>query len=1034
MRIIPLKNNKENGMKIKFGKKQIILVCVVVVLVGILIAANIVLDLFSPILHRVFGGDLQVAQTEEAANALAAGNELVQELTEESIVLLTNKKYSNGKTALPLDMNTPVNLFGWNATDQGFMLSGGGSGGTAPSDANKVTLAQALEREGMEYNEELLAAYSAVSNADADSGSAQANWLYNPDAGWYTTSRMDSAYAFSDVAIIVLSRFGRENGGDGELVNAGGSSYNAGAILELTANEKAMFNAVKNTFGEDGKIIVLLNTCNNMELSFLEEYDVDAALYVGIPGQSGALAIPRVLRGRAKDLVKHEDGSETIRYVTPSGRTADIYPYSYNPENGKNYNSIWVNAISGATSDKNSVVYSEGIYYGYKWYETAGEVGFFDAATRGEKAGYEAVVQFPFGYGLSYTDFKWTVKETPTASLTKEGEYKVVINVENIGEVPGREVVQLYYTPQYYNGGVEKAHMNLLAFDKTVELASGASQDITLTFTTYDLASYDDYGKSDNGFTGYEVEHGTYTFRLMKNSHYEHECYNGPEKTASTFTLECAEDIKFDKDPVTGATVENRFTGNNAYGNTPIDGSTANSNAPITYLSRKDNFANFSSIQKYTASAAGNTTNEVYGDKDISKIKFGEDAKMYLVTDENGNKLSIGILDGSVTNNEIKLTYNVDLMLELADWDNEELWTAFLNQMSWNDTLDLIGKGGFQTDAIEALGKPRATDLDGPAGFNSSSVTDPSKTSQWTAFPSEALLGCSWSQRLMYNMGRAQGVIANATGINGWYGPGVNLHRSPYNSRNFEYYSEDGLLSGKLAAEVIRGAKQTNLYCYLKHFAASEAGQNPNNWYTWLTEQNLRENYLRPFEIAVKEGGANAIMSAFNRVGKDWAGRNAALSVDILRNEWGFKGTMITDWYDAGYMEYRAGVLGGNDLWLGGTSQQRASGLSQSNTSDVYAARRSAKNILYTYIDTYVTTYEYINNPDVDDKYKVEISNVNINAAPFSGVFVFLWVLIDVLIVGGIAVCVVFFILSQRDKSGKAAPAAASASDAPTEE
>ncbi|MCM1368717.1 MAG: fibronectin type III-like domain-contianing protein, partial [Roseburia sp.] len=608
-----------------------------------------------------------------------------------------------------------------------------------------------------------------------------------------------------------------------------------------------------------------------------------------------------------------------------------------------------------------------------------------------------------------------------------DGKYELKVRVENLEETPGREVVQLYYTPPYTNGGIEKAAMNLLAFGKTEVLSKGQSQVLTLSFSAYDLASFDDYDKNGNEFAGYELEHGTYKLKLMSNSHDAHDCYNvAGAKISNTIDLTCAEDIRFEQDPTTGKDVVTRFTGSTAYGSTPVDGTTANAN--IKYLSRNNRFENFSSITRYNATASKNTTNEVYDNEDISDIKFGIDAGLYLITDTNGNKVSLAALKGQDTG--VDLEYNIDLMLELADYDNEEKWNQFLNQISKTETLDLIGMGGFQTIAIGSLGKPRCEDLDGPAGFSPNSVTRPNASSDWTAFPSEALIGCSWSQRLLYNMGRAQGAIASATGLNGWYGPGVNLHRSPYNSRNFEYYSEDGLLSGKLAAEVIRGAKQANTYCYIKHFAASEAGENPGNWYTWLTEQSLRENYLRPFEIAVKEGGANAIMSAFNRVGKDWVGRNAALSIDVLRTEWGFKGTMITDWYNSGFMNYRAGVLGGNDLWLDGTSQKAATGFDlDNNKSDIYATRRSVKNILYTYIDTYVTAYEYAEYGDPNDPYKVEIDSINMTAEPFSGLFVALWVIIDVLIVGGIAVCVLFFFLTQREKKPKTVNAESSSDE-----
>ena len=288
-------------------------------------------------------------------------------------------------------------------------------------------------------------------------------------------------------------------------------------------------------------------------------------------------------------------------------------------------------------------------------------------------------------------------------------------------------------------------------------------------------------------------------------------------------------------------------------------------------------------------------------------------------------------------------------------------------------------------------------DKDGPAGFNNN-VTNAGKSSEYTLYPSESLLGCSWSKEVMASIGEAQGKIGTALGVNGWYGPGVNLHRHNYNSRNYEYFSEDGVLSGKYAAAIIKAAKDNNLYCYLKHFAISEEGNNPRNVNTWTTEQNLRENYLRPFEIAVKEGGANAIMSSFNCVGANLSGYNYALMTGVLREEWGFKGSVITDWYSGGdYMgNHTLGILGGNDLWLCGGGNWSAS-INLNDTAVAYAARQSVKNILYTYVDTYVTA-----------------TSLKVNASAQSPLFTALWVLANVVLAGGIITCGVFIALDRK--------------------
>ena len=465
-----------------------ILSLIAVVLVVAIVVGNVMISRFSYVINQALAGD--TTDYSSASAELEAGDEIVQALGEESMVLLKNED-----SFLPLDKEEKVNLFGWAATDQGFLLVGGGSGGTVIAAQNKVTLTTALDKEGLEYNKELLDAYSAVSSADADANSNSPDSmaaLANPDASFYTEDRMQQAKEFSDTAIVVLSRFSGENASQTELIDIG--TYSNGTFLELTENEKAMFEALE----ENGfNVIVLFNTTNNMEMGFLEEYDcVKAALYVGLPGQSGALAIPRILRGD----------------VNPSGRTADTLAYDYQSNNPTYVNGRYVD---------NSMVYQEGIYVGYKWYETADEEGFFNGVNNAYGTGYDAVVQYPFGYGLSYTEFEWEATPSWSAdeNLSATGEYTVEVTVHNTGDTAGKDVVQLYYTPPYTQGGIEMASVNLLAFAKTDLIQPGESQTVTLTFDTYDLASYDYNDANGNQFSGYETVPGDYEIRLMKNSH-----------------------------------------------------------------------------------------------------------------------------------------------------------------------------------------------------------------------------------------------------------------------------------------------------------------------------------------------------------------------------------------------------------------------------------------------------------------------------------------------------------------------------------
>ena len=954
----------------KHSKAKLIAVSIVAaVLTALIIVLNVVLNMFSPILHRVLAGD--GVDASGSMGVLAEADQVVRNTAEESMVLLYNE---NGY--LPQKNVSKVNLFGWGATDGGFLLTGGGSGGATILDKDrngndriKVDLTDAFTEAGIEYNTELTNAYTSFSNFDADyrkGGTTGANVtesLKNPGASFYTAARMSQAKSFSQTAVAVISRWAAENASDQELKSVGG--YTNGSFLKLTAEEKAMFQALEDN-GFD--VIVVLNVCNNIELGFLEDYDcIKACIYAGIPGQSGAIAIPEIINGT----------------VNPSGRLSDTLPYDY-----QNYNPTFVNA----TKTGNNIVYQEGIYFGYKWYETADADGFFEA----HGTSYDEVVQFPFGYGLSYTTFDWEADFSKVLTLSEGGEYTVTVKVTNTGSEAGRDVVQLYGHAPYTNGGIEKAERILLDFAKTPLIQPGESETVTLSFTTYDLASYDDYSKNNGTHTGYELESGDYRISVMKNAHeYMHaEPVKGDK---GDYKEVSARPVDYNNDPVTGNAVGNLFTGSNAYAGCAIDG-----NSGISYLSRQDGFANF---PEQAAERSGNTPNlnqvkeaskKFYDSAKVNAgVKYGQNSNMYLVgAGENVDRVSLSTLQGG--DPSVTLTFNSIILEVLMEDYNGALWDSLLNQVTRDETKDLIGKGGFQTIALYSVGKTFCKDKDGPAGFNNS-VDDAleAKSDQYTLFCSESLTGCSFSKEIAYSIGEAQAKIAQSVGFQGWYGPGVNLHRNVYNSRNYEYYSEDAVLSGKLAANTITAAYDNNMYCYLKHFAVSEAGQNPKWLNTWLTEQTLRESYLRPFEIAVKEGKANAMMSAFNNVGGVCAGYNGALLTGVLRNEWGFKGSVITDWFmEDGYMnDFEAGVLAGNNLWLNGTKQTSAN-LNLDDKYIAYAARQSVKGILYTYIDTNQTAGE-----------------VKVSPAPHSALLDAMWIGGNVLLALGIAVCVAFIVL-----------------------
>ena len=847
----------------------------------------------------------------------------------------------NQDNALPLETKD-LNVFGWSSTEQGFLLSGIGSGSSTISDDKKVSLLNGLEKDGFNINQDLVKFYNDYDSSTFSfaTGNSKRMSLIEPSISEYSDELIDGARNFSDTALVVISRVAGENVGEiptTQKKSHGQAEDKTRNYLHISKEEEQLLNMVEDNFDN---VIVIINSTNAMELGFLNDANIDAALNVGVTGQSGALAIGKVLDGT----------------VNPSGHLTDTFAYDYTKEPSfQNY-----------IRNGNNIQYLENIYFGYKWYETADVQGYFNKESNEYGDGYEAMVQYPFGYGLSYTTFKWKLTNSSIKDATtidKDTQIELTFSCTNTGDVAGKDVMEIFYTAPYINNGIEKSAVNLIDFIKTDTIEPGETESgLTVTLDLYDMASFDSYDKNNNGKTTWELDAGDYQIKFMDDSH------NLKKMNQNVLNFKLASTITYDTDPVTGTKVTDLFTGDDAYSGVPLDGSTAYKN-PLPYLSRSDFNTTFPTasgdVISSEISKANNYTATEYEQTEMPVTDTVDGEPLLLVTKENGSKATEAELKGE---GNASLVYNKELLTTIGNnYDAPEL-DQLINQMNTTELAKLVEDSGFQTKAIESIGKPKLDEFDGPAGFNTTTQTGDKNTGTWTAFPNETLLGQTWSKAIANAMGINMAQEGQATGLSGWYAPGVNLHRTAFNARNYEYYSEDPVLSGFMAANVIEGAKANGLHCYLKHFSLSEPGVNARNLNTWLTEQNYRENYLKPFEIAVKKGGANAIMSAFNSVGGVWAGANYAQNVQILRNEWGFRGTVITDWSDgSGNMNCQMGIRAGNDMWLNPNDGHNSSKLDMSDPTNVYCAKIAAKNIVYTFANTYAYADQKGNAKDSAD-------------------------------------------------------------------
>ena len=898
----------------KISKKNsgiIRLASVLGALAGIVCIVNAIC--FGPMYNNV-SGFLNASKVELSDETVAQSRATVQKVGEEGVVLLKN----NGILPLNTEETKKLNVFGWSSTNPIY----GGTGSGSSSSATAVSILQSLKDAGFEPNEGLSGMYVEYRAERPTIAMASQDWTVpEPPVSVYNDNMMNAIHEYSDTAVIVIGRSGGEGADlptdmkavlDGTYnpaskVSAAPGNYgymnavawNNGAYddfeagesyLELSVTEE---NLVKMVCSEFEKVIVIINANNTMELGWVDEYpQIGAVLLVPGAGVTGFAALGEIMSGA----------------VNPSGRTADTFvkdlfdtPYINNIGEMSFTNvddlKAQIAANDGAYEGTIAFVnYVEGIYVGYKYYETASDEGAIK---------YEDKVQYPFGYGLSYTTFDQKIQNFKVDG----GTVNFDVVVTNTGSVAGKDVVEVYFTPPYTNGGIEKASVNLIDFAKTEVIEPGASETLSFFFPLEDMAAYDSEEIKVKG-GGYILEAGDYTISLRADSH----TVLAEEKFNVAADIDYSQ-TKRDSDNIAAVNQFNDYA-----------------RGDFEVLSRKDKFANYGT----TCGRKLEADDFIMDDATRAKIE----------------EYAFGFYDGTKYNDpaDEMPTTGAKNGLKLADMTglayDDPKWDQLLDQLTFEDMATMINVGGWQTAPIDSVGKVGTSDCDGPAGL-SNFITG----AYGTAYPAETLMAMTWNSALAEEIGTSMGQEYQDANNYGWYGPAMNTHRSAFAGRNFEYYSEDGLLAGVIAAREINGASTKGVYPYIKHYAMNDQETNRCSFLlTYAPEQAFREIYLKPFEIAVKkyQGQALAAMSAFNWIGTEPGCANNELLNTVLRDEWGFRGMVETDYNGSyGYQITDHCIRNGNDLMLG-FNGAASNVLSDQSATAVKAMRQACKNILYT--------------------------------------------------------------------------------------
>ncbi len=893
-----------------------------------------------------------VYPTQKATNkaeAFANAQEVNLKLAEEGFVMLKNEN-----AALPMNKGARISVFSKNSVN----LSYGGSGSGGFDTSNSKNLYESLNDAGFVTNPTLKNFYESsqsgpvrtANSSDLDNGDNQKIATAETPQNKYTDAVRNSYADYSDAALVVITRIGGEGfdlpryQGDSEGAVSPDSHY-----LELDQNEIDLLTAV--TDGTFKRVVVVFNTPSSFEATFLKDSayaafadKIDAAVWIGFTGSNGITALGEILNGD----------------VNPSGRLVDTWAADFTK------NPSFVNFGTGClpdTTDKYdggmyySVDYEEGIYVGYRYYETRGE-------TDGEDW-YNANVVYPFGYGLSYTTFDWTVGDASASEIELGTTITVPVTVKNTGSVAGKDVVQLYASAPYTLGGIEKAHKVLVGFAKTKLLQPGESEMVTVSFDPYSAASYDYRDANSNGFSGYELEAGEYTLYVSRNAH----------ESEKAIALNLAADVQIGTDPTTDSEVVNRYTDSEDFldSDWQLD----------AMLSRADWEGTWPTPQ--TAQQHAGT------DRLYEEIRSEEHNNP---TDFDSEEYPWFGEEPTLTLRDLLPSAEAEGYEPVVSYDDER-WEELMMGCDEEEMIALINNGAYHTLAMESVGLPATIHGDGPSGFTC--FMSKEQVNGTCQYVSEPVMASTWNIKLMNELGEAigeEGTIGDkATGqpYSSIYAPGVNIHRSPFGGRCSEYFSEDPFISGMMGAAEVQGIQSRGVLPTVKHFVANEqeTHRSIGGDLSWLSEQALREIYLKPFEYTVKLGETRGIMTSFNRIGTRWTGGDYRLLTEILRNEWGFNGLVICDFNTIPqYMIPRMMFYAGGSLDLATQQSAMWTDCDTSDAGDAIVLMRAVKDVMYALVNSNAMNAEVIGyNPPIWQEY---LHWINIGAFTLVGVWLVL--------------------------------------------